>query len=452
MIMERIISFIKEHNMIEKGDGIVIGLSGGADSVCLLHALCSMREEYSLRLMAVHVHHGIRGEEALRDLEFSKKLAEDLDVEFREFYRDIPLISKERGLSEEEAGRLERYACFNEVINEKSYNKIAVAHHKNDLCETMLFNMSRGTSISGLCSIRPVSGNIIRPLLSISRREIEDVLRELRKDYVTDITNGDPAYSRNRIRLNIIPELEALNERSVDHIAALSERIGQMRDYIEENVANALSECTTFYHDRAEIVIESLAKKGAFLAKEILREVLFRIAGTKKDISSVHIEKLYELCGLSTGSRISLPYGIVAAKEYDILLVEIVKDKDETDLNIGRIVIEDCPLSFDELKAKGLLSKNNYTKYFDCDKIMSNVVLDQPKPEAKLAIDLSGHKKKLSRFFIDQKIPGHLRESFPVVYDGDEVMWVVGYRTSEAYRIDEATKKIISITYIEDKD
>lgn len=450
--MDRIISYIKKNNMIEKGDGIVVGLSGGADSVCLLRALCMLKDEYLLKLIAVHIHHGIRGEEADRDLEFSQKLAEALGVDFIAFHKDIPRIAKDTGLSLEEAGRHERYDCFNAVLKERGFDKIAVAHHKNDLCETMLFNMARGTSVSGLCSIRPVSGNIIRPLLAVSRKDIEDILYRISEDYVTDNTNLDPTYSRNRIRLNIVPELCALNERAVEHIAALSERIGEMRDHIEKEVDITIDRCVTYEKAVAYVNIEGLSKLDSFITKEVLRRVLFNIAHTKKDIASVHIEALYGLLELSSGSKISLPYGMIAEKEYEKLRISKPDEKSETNQGPGRIVIEDCTLSLDELKAKGLLSKNNYTKYFDCDKIMSNVVLGYPRPDSRLVIDAKGHSKRLGRFFIDQKLPGHLRDLIPVVYDGDDVLWVIGYRTSEAYRIDENTKKIISISYIEDDD
>ena len=200
--------FIEENQLIKKGDRIVLGVSGGADSICLLHILSCIQKALEIRLFVVHINHGIRGEEAKRDEDFVRDFCKRLNVEFFAFHYDIKKMAREQKISEEEAGRKARYSTFDtvakKIIQKEGVDaqnvKIAIAHNKDDNAETILHNLSRGSGISGLKGILAQNGNIIRPLLCFSRQEIEEYLSKNNIEYMTDSTNLENEYTRNILR------------------------------------------------------------------------------------------------------------------------------------------------------------------------------------------------------------------------------------------------------------
>ena len=233
--LEKIENYIRQYHMIEKGDRIVIGVSGGADSVCLLMALCSLQEKLGFQVLVCHVNHELRGEEAAQDEAYVEMLCHKMQVPFFAFHENVELIAKKRKESLEEAGRYVRRQAFEQLCREQGGTKIATAHHSNDNAETMLLNMARGTGLRGLCGIRPVYGKWIRPLLELSREEIEQWLKDCGISYCIDETNQEDEYTRNRIRHHIIPVLEEqVNTRAVEHFVKLSEQAEEIYEYLEK--------------------------------------------------------------------------------------------------------------------------------------------------------------------------------------------------------------------------
>ena len=272
--LEKIESYIRQYHMIEKGDRIVIGVSGGADSVCLLMALCSLQEKLGFQVLVCHVNHELRGEEAAQDEAYVEMLCHKMQVPFFAFHENVELIAKKRKESLEEAGRYVRRQAFEQLCREQGGTKIATAHHSNDNAETMLLNMARGTGLRGLCGIRPVYGKWIRPLLDLSREEIEQWLKDCDIRYCVDETNQEDEYTRNRIRHHVIPTLEEqVNTRTIEHFVKLSEQ--------------AESE----------------------------------VAGAQKDIESRHILAVLQLFERQTGRQIDLPYSITAKRMYEGVLL-----------------------------------------------------------------------------------------------------------------------------------
>ena len=205
-MLDKVLATIKKYNMIEKGDKIVIGVSGGADSVCLTDILNKVKKEIEIEIILVHINHNIRGEEAKRDENFVIELGKKYNNLVRVFSYDVEKLAKERSLTVEEMGRKLRYEAFNSVALEKG--KIAVAHNLNDNCETMIMRFFRGTGIKGLGGISAKRENIIRPLIELSREEIERYCLENNLDYCEDSTNSVEKYTRNKIRLNLIPMIK----------------------------------------------------------------------------------------------------------------------------------------------------------------------------------------------------------------------------------------------------
>ena len=207
-MLDKVITYIEENELIQKKDRIVVGVSGGADSVCLFSVLLELQKKYELELFVVHVHHGIRGEEADKDEQFVENLAKKHQIPYYCFWKNIPVLSKKRGLTEEEAGRIVRYEAFYEVLKKVNATKIAVAHNQNDCAETVLFQLFRGSGLKGMCGIFPKRDEIIRPLLGVDRKAIEAYLMQKGQAYCTDRTNLEEEYTRNKIRLSILPIAE----------------------------------------------------------------------------------------------------------------------------------------------------------------------------------------------------------------------------------------------------
>ena len=231
-MIEKVYKFIKDNKMFDSCKNVVVGISGGADSVCLLIVLIHVIRmgKYNIKITGVHVNHGIRGSEAKRDEEFAKALCEKYNVNFKAVSVDVPKLAKERKLSEEEAGRIARYEIFNTIAAQYGYDttRIAVAHHINDQAETVLMNMFRGSSLTGLAGIKPVRDNVIRPLICVERREIEAFLTECGEGFITDSTNLDNEYTRNKIRNTLIPFVQNnINELAPKHICAVAQDISE---------------------------------------------------------------------------------------------------------------------------------------------------------------------------------------------------------------------------------
>lgn len=267
-VREEMIRYSETHHLFSPGDKIIVGVSGGADSVCLLYLLNSLRKEMNLSLFVLHVKHGIRGDDADRDAQFVRELSDKWELPCFEVFEDVPAYAKKWGMSEEEAGRACRYEQFEKLRREKNADCIAVAHHKEDQAETFLFRLIRGSSARGLAAMLPKRDFIIRPLLFAEKGDILAFLEEKKIPWREDITNQDTAYQRNWIRKELLPLLkENLNPGAVRHIADAADDIGKWRKYIREQ-----AECEAehvIFHEGKEVLLRRDVCRGL---PEILRQ------------------------------------------------------------------------------------------------------------------------------------------------------------------------------------
>lgn len=452
-MLEKIKRYIREFQMLEKGDRIVIGVSGGADSICLLRILTVLSKEYALKLMAVHVEHGIRGEEAVGDMHFVQEQCRLLGVECRTFSCDIPALSKELKMSEEEAGRKARYEIFEQAAKEWGAGKIAVAHHKNDQAETILYHLFRGSGLKGLGGISPVRENIIRPLLCVSRQEIEEYLENNRILYRTDSTNGETAYIRNKIRLQLLPLAEKeINAEAVEHIVKAGGYIAAAEAYLEKQAFAASSSVVKQEKKSCRIDVEGLKKEDWIIQNYVLMSCIERLAGTKKDLTNRHVEAVRELLDKESGKQLLLPYHIRARRDYEAVVLEIDKKEQKPKIEPVIVPMEGAVLEpvtgiellfgMDDRKKNEKIEENCYTKWFDYDKIKSTVQLRTKQQGDYICIDGQGNRQKLKAFFINKKIPRADRERIMLLADGNHIIWIIGFRISEAYKVTKETKHI----------
>ncbi len=464
-MLDKIIAYIEENELIQKKDRVVLGVSGGADSVCLFSVLLELQNRYELELFVVHVHHGIRGEEADGDEQFVKKLAERNNVEYYPFWKDIPGIAKERRLTEEEAGRQVRYEAFYEVLRKVNGTKIAVAHNQNDCAETVLFQLFRGSGLKGMCGIPPKREEIIRPLLGVERKEIEDYLEKKGQSYCTDGTNLEQEYVRNRIRLLILPVAEReVNEKTVAHIAKTAQLLREVESYIGRNVASAYEEIVHEKNGQYFISLLGFSKQDIVIQRELVKLVLTKTAGKAKDIEGKHVEAVLSLAANQSGKKVNLPYRMVVSREYDYLVFGTGKAEEESEKR--DIVYELIPnrtyrvkelsleisLSVEKLEEKWQeIPQNTCVKWFDYDKIKNGICLRTRRNGDYFQVNAEGGTKKLKDYFIDKKIPRTERDEKILLADGSHIIWILGDRISEKYKITEATQNILKMTMTEVK-
>ena len=465
-ILESIREFIGENHMLVPGDRVIIGLSGGADSVSLLMILHELKNELNIELFAVHVHHGLRGQEADRDADFVRALCEELDVTCHIIKVDVRKSASENGMSEEEAGRILRYealeqeacrwegrcgeaqdcdggqgslgsgtgACRNKRV------KIAVAHHSNDQAETILHNLFRGSGLGGLKGIPYVRGRIIRPLLDIGRQDIVRWLEENGRAWVQDSTNTSNHYTRNRIRCRLLPLIEEeVNQGAAGNILRMGRLASQADEYLR-----AQGECWIKGHvirgGPAHFLIpcDALEAEPEIIRSYVVMELLKSLAGSAKDLGLVHVQQVLSLAGRPVGKEVNLPYSLLARREYGGISIGrgILQEED------GEACLPQVRMSIFPYKKGSQFPKNMYTKWFDCDRIEGTPVVRTRRPGDYIIL-ADGSHKALKRFMIDEKIPRQLRDQVPLLTDGSHVMWIIGYRISDFYKIGPDTTKVL---------
>ena len=439
---KKIREYIEKYNMINRGDGVVLGLSGGPDSVCLFFVLLALQSEYDLSIKAVHINHLIRGEDADEDEVYVKKLCSEFDVPIETRRIDVPKLAKESGRSLEEEARLCRYQVFEQIANDFEQqgisSKIAVAHNADDNAETVLFHMVRGAGLDGMCGIAPVRGIVIRPLLELSKKDIMAFLEENQLSYCIDSTNSQIDYDRNRIRHNIMPELTQINDRALEHISEMTLRLAQIADYLELE-ANGLLQMAKLEGDKLRK--RTIATAPRVVASQALKNYLSSFMPEQKDVSAYHIDTILDLLNEDGERQLQLPYNKTVIISYEEIFVI---DRDAPAKN--------PVFNYREFEYTQDMKypTQSYTKWFDCDRITDNVVIRTREEGDYLTIDSEGNRKSIQDYFVDEKIPRHLRNQLPLVCDGSHVMWVVGHRVSEYYKISANTTRVLEISYMEE--
>lgn len=476
----RIVQFIEKFHMIGKEDSVILGISGGADSVCLFFVLLQYMkdlhgDEYGKYLRGIHVHHGIRGAEADGDMEFVQKLLEGEGVTCQIRKCDVPMYAKEKHITLEEAGRILRYKIFRraaeEVLENRSRGRvrIAVAHNENDNAETILHNLCRGSSLKGLQGILPVNDDVIRPLLCVKRNEIENFLKERGIFYQTDGTNLETSYTRNRIRLLALPMLEEqVNEQAISHIADVGNDVRAAEQFLEKITKKEYEKIVSGDTTTIIMSIPALKELDEYLAKRVLRRGIEQMNGGLKDVTRTHVEQLYQLLDKQSGKSIQLPNQIKASISFGKLILQKEKSNiAETSMQEEVEIVEPGIYIFGEKPVKFQVSEyflqneeeiinfleknikngeNFYTKFFDYDKMEFTLRLRYRKSGDILAIDSTLRHKKLKSFFIDEKIPQEQRGKIPLLADGSHILWIVGYRISERYKVTRTTRHVLKVT------
>lgn len=435
--LNKVRKYILEQNLISKGDEIVIGVSGGADSVCLFTILCELKEEFSLSLKVVHINHLVRPDASL-DALYVKSLCEKENIPFFLYEKDVEAIAKSLHLSVEDAGRKIRYEAFNEVLGDSG--KIAVAHNSNDKVETFFLNLFRGSGLNGLCSIKSKRDNIIRPILCLSRNEIEKFLEDRNIRFQTDSTNKESIYTRNKIRNNLIPYVEnEINKSSVENVSSAISILEETNEFLNKFVSSFISNNVTIYKDLIEVDLDEFKKEESIIKKLILLNLTSHFIPGNKDISSKNIEDILNILDKSGKKEITLSNDLKCVKEFRLLKLYRSSFEDESE----EIPLDSLESNFFSLKIienRNLdLSNNSDVKYFDFEKISSLCIR---KIKDNDFIFLNGNKKSLREVFNAYKLKGNEL----LLCDGSEVIWIVNSRINEHFKVSSSTKKVLKVT------
>ncbi len=443
--------------MFSRGDRILLGLSGGADSVCLFLVLEMLAKEWELTLVPVHVNHNLRGEEALRDQAFCENLCRKYGRKLELVSVNVAELAKEQGWSLEEAGRNARYDAFARLKEQYHCRKTAVAHHKNDQAETMLFQLFRGSRLKGLAGMEAENGGLVRPLLCVTREEIECFLKEKNQDFCIDSTNLEEEYTRNLIRHRILPAAEEICGRAVEHMAETAEYAGQVEKLLQRLTEELFEgSAVTDGENNILLKIEPLKRAEPLLAQRVVYQALCQVYGRKKDITSGLVADCMDLMERQTGRYLTLRSGVVVRKEFDVLRFGKAEEAQEAfceeinafpyEINLPKLK-KNLTIS---LKNRADLAENipksTYTKWFDYDKIDRVVSVKTPEAGDELIVYADGRKKQLTDVFAEAKIPKEARQSYPVLAAGRQVLWVPGIRGSEGFRVTEETKQVLVAT------
>lgn len=461
-MIRKVYDYIQKYHMIEKNDTIVIGVSGGADSVCLFSILLEIKKTIPFSLHVVHVNHQIR-KEAGNDAKFVEDLCKEYRVPFSLIEKDVGAIARRERMSEEEAGRQVRYQAFEEIrdklnLENPTQGKIAVAHNKNDRAETMLFHLFRGSDIKGMSGIAPKRDYIIRPLLCLERKEIEAYLKERNIPYCMDATNEEDVYTRNKIRHHMIPLAEEISVHAISHMNETAQKLEEAENYLTFKAAEERKRCCEEERQQISIDAEKFQEVDSFLQTYLIRDCIYKIAGNKKDITSKHIKDVMSLFTKQVGKFIILPYGIRAKRTYSqvILSNKEYKEAEETykwEQNIeipGNTMIDGVgSFTFTLLEASENLKipEKTYTKWFDYDKIKKPLVLRNRKTGDYLTINEKADRKSLKQYLINEKIENSQRDKIVLLAEEDHVLWVVGHRISFQYKVTDSTKHILQVQF-----
>ena len=461
-LLKKVFETICKHNMISRGEKILVAVSGGADSVCMLHALNALKTSFGFSIYCAHLNHGLRGEAADSDERFVVELCGKLDIPVFTKTVDVRAFAKEKKISLEEAVRVLRYKFFDELSKKNKIDKIATAHNKNDNAETVLMRIFRGTGIDGLCGISyKREDGVIRPLLDIEKCEIEEYCKENNLSFCTDETNNENEYTRNKIRNELLPYIiENFNPDVVDSLSRLTETAKEDGEFLNNYAKRLYERLRSPLSSKKPVMlhIESLGLVSRSIAARVLRIAALDAAKDVK-LEKKHIDDVFDLMTKETGSRISLPKGLVAEVQYGWLTF--------ADGEKNPKALEDEQFFFTEVLPDDTvfvknLDKNIYLKVksekgykckineqaLDFDKLEGQHLFLRSRRDGDRMVCFSdGRTKKIKNILIDGKIPRSDRDKILLLATGDEVLAIVGSRVSEKYKITNETERTLVIRY-----
>lgn len=471
MLEEKVLQTIKKFDMLSFNDRVIIGVSGGPDSVTLLNVLLSFKKRYYLSFFIAHFNHMLRGKESDEDVNFVKNLAQELGLTFEVKSCNLIKIARKERLTLEEAARKYRYKFYLETARKFKANKIALGHNADDQVETVLMRFLRGSGLEGLMGIPPVRGKIIRPLIECSREEIEEYCQEYKIGYRIDSSNKEVVYFRNKIRLKLLPLLSKdYNKNIKDVMLRIRSIVSEVSAYLNQETELLFKEIAR--RENSETVIIDLIRFTSLplaLKRRIIRKSIEVVKGNLYSISFEHNNEILKLTEHQLGEKeIYLPDGLMVKKIYNKMIIykkRISKDQTEeipvaweynilisekTEIKSLGIEVEIKILDSTEIKASLYFNrkkpKGEFLEFIDYNKVKLPLKLRNRRSGDRFYPLKMNGLKKVKDFFIDKKIPKSHRDLIPLLVDGEgKIIWIVGMRLDNRVKVDSDTKKMLCI-------
>jgi len=467
--------------MFGDGDTVVIGVSGGPDSLCLLHALKQLRNELGINLHVGHLDHGIRGEESREDAAFVEGLARSWGMLASVERGDVPSYAERHKLAIEEAARHVRYSFLGRVVQELGAQCIAVGHNADDQVETILMHWMRGSGLGGLRGILPVQAlgaeawwsgptvKLVRPLLEVSRSEIESYCQGHSLDPRFDRSNLDLTYHRNRIRHELLPHLESFNPRIREVLRRSSRVITDDYDYLRLQGLQAWESLAREGEDTVTFPLQPWQQLHPSLQRQLLREAIHRLRKSLRNIDWIHVEQArLGVEQKATGTRITLPQGLFLFKGYD----EFVIGEEVPWPPLPLLMGPELPLAIpgltplpasewqaeasimhrEDMPREALVGRDPWQAHLDLDRTGKRLTLRGRRTGDRFQPLGMGEKAKaLTEFMIDAKIPQHIRDRVPLVVSPRHIVWVAGWRVDERAKITDGTEKVLRLGFVREQ-
>lgn len=452
-LLRKVENTIEKYNMLSIGDHVLVSLSGGPDSTCLLHILNQFKGKYKLKISALYIDHGLRPEDVPKEIEFCREICEHLKVDFFVESIDVKGFSSREKIGIQEAARILRYEVLDSLSLRIRANKISLGHNADDQAETVIMRLLRGSGPQGLSGIPPVRKKIIRPLIEVTREEIEEYLRENQLTSVQDPSNTSERYLRNIIRKRLIPVIKEISPEAPRIIARTAEILREENDFINVQVTKALMRLMS---RKSESRVELFCNPMEILNIVLLRRALRAAIDTVRDLKGLEFEHIDEIIKLikrgKPGDRIYLPKGIRAIKGYSTLIITAeppVKLSTYVLDRPGTVFLKEIStyLTVSEVPREELTDFGNQREviYVDSDKVKFPITVRARKAGDYFYPFGFGKRKKLQDFFVDQKVPRDERDSIPIVESDGKIVCVVGMRLDDRFKIEHNTIKCLMI-------
>ena len=461
----RVIDFIREQSLISSGDKLVVAVSGGADSVCLIHILAKHRKELDIELHVAHLNHQLRGRESEADATYVSKLAKTLGLPAIIDCRSVAAYRDNKGGSEEEAAREVRYGFLSDVAAKLGTTRVAVGHTRDDHVETILMHLLRGSGTAGLVGLRPYSVlkygesnaqlEIVRPLLGITRKETVNYCRRHRLVPRSDSSNKSTSFLRNRIRLELLPVLRSYNPGIDEGLLRLAEIVSDDVSFIEQQVSLLWPDLAREREGALYLDMNKLRNLSPAIQRQIFRKAVKKLRGDLKDIEADHIESMMKALSKPAGKKIYLPDGLTLHIEYENLVLTPARAPMCPLPSLQSTVSINIPGYTDlagwRVRAKVVQelsgSDNGLTASFDLDKVGKELTVRRRRPGDRFQPLGMNQTKKLQDFMVDAKIPQSWRDRVPLVSSDEQILWIVGWRIDDRVKVTDKTKDILRLQF-----
>jgi tRNA(Ile)-lysidine synthase len=456
--LEKVKRTIAEHELLDRGDSVLVALSGGPDSVALLRVLSRLRKSMKLRLSAVYVNHQIRKRASKKEEQFCQHLCDDLNVPLTIVRGDVPAAAKHDKLGLEEAAREFRYATFEHLAEEDDYDRVAVGHHADDQVETILFRLFRGTGPTGLTGMPARRGRIIRPLLDLTRTEILEYLKQAKLDWCEDKSNQSLKFKRNYIRHRLLPALRKnLNPRVESALLSLADTIGADEQFLQGVVEKASRKCLSITPGgKFELALDSYGGYAIALRRRLLRRCLKATCRDSQAPAKEVIERLDRLA-LSGSGSISLPGRVQAVVADGRLLIfgrrkrsvrALFEPGKRLELDWPAIAVTGRVTKGNKKSRSGAQTKRRSRRVLlDRDKLTLPLEVRTIRPGDRFRpLGMKG-SKKVGDYLTDRRTHKALRDEILLLCDQQGPVWLIGYEIADRVKIDDQTRKVLSVGY-----